>query len=51
MTHVLEAFLAGILGGGIGGYYTAKTIFDRAATKVARYVLQGRKNAAHQVIR
>lgn len=51
MTHVIEAFWAGIFVGGLGGYHIAKTVFDRAATRVAKYVLEGRKNAVHQGIR
>lgn len=42
MNHFLEGVIAGLLAGGIGGYYVARAAFNRATTKVAQYVLAGR---------
>ena len=51
MTHVLEGFLVGVFVGVLGGYFLARDAYNRASTKVAKYILAGRKNAANQGIR
>lgn len=40
--HFLAGVIAGVLVGGIGGYYRALAVFNRDASEVAKYVLAKR---------
>jgi hypothetical protein len=46
MSHYFAGVLTGIFVGGMAGYFTAINVFNRSASRVAKYVLQGRQQAA-----
>jgi len=51
MSHLLEGISIGIIVGFIGGFFLARREFQKTASLVARYIIQGRKeeqkNAVH----
>lgn len=46
MSHYFAGVLTGFFLGGIGGYWVARTAFNRVSARVAQYILAGRPQGA-----